>query len=170
MKARTDMDPRRTRKGGLLTQGSLALALALLAAFVPRPALGQAVSRTFAFEADKWYVLDDAKEGPVTLHRIQVARQRGHLTKSALFRPGNSEYLASIEIRLEYSNSATRDWKARFRLALLDDGGQEIDGYNGSEDLNEQESHNLVTIKLSTLKYGLERARKLRVVIECEPD
>jgi ELWxxDGT repeat protein len=170
MKARTDIDPGLSRKGGLLTQGTLALALALLAAFVPRPALGQTVSRTFAFESDKWYLLDDAKEGPVTLHRIQVARQHGHFTKSTLFRPGNSEYLVSIEIKLEYSNSATKDWKAKFRLALLDEGGQEIDGYNGKEDLNDQESHNLVTIKLSTLKYALERARKLRVVIECEPD
>ena len=106
----------------------------------------------------------------MTFHRIQVARQQGLFTKSTLFRPGNSEYLASIEIKLEYSNSATRDWKAKFRLALLDEGGLEIDGYNGTEDLNEQESHTLATIKLSTLKYALERARKLRVVIECEPE
>jgi hypothetical protein len=146
------------------------LTLAALAAFVPRPALGQAPSRIFAFEADKWYSLDEAKEGPVTLHRIQIARQHGQLTKSTIFRPGNSEYLASIEIRLEYSNSATRDWKAKFRLALLDESGAEIDGYNGTEDLDEQENHQLATIKLSTLKYALEKARKLRVAIECQPE
>ena len=168
MKARTHIDPSPTRKGRLLAQG--AFALALLGALVPRPTFAQTVSRTFAFEADKWYALDDAKEGPVTFHRIQVARQHGRFTKSSLFRPGNSEYLASIEIKLEYSNSATKDWKAKFRLALLDDDGLEIDGYNGKEDLNEQESHTLATVKLSTLKYALERARKLRVVIECEPE
>lgn len=146
------------------------LALAALASLVPQLALGQVPTRTFTFEADKWNSLDEAKDGPITLHRIQIARQRGQFTKSTIFRPGNSEYLASIEIRLEYSNSATRDWKAKLHLALLDESGTEIDGYNGSEDLDEQENHNLVTIKLSTLKYALEKARKLRVAIECEPE
>jgi hypothetical protein len=127
------------------------------------------VSRTFAFETDKWFTLD-AVEGPVTLHRIQVARQQGMFTKSTLFRPGNSEFLASIEIRLEYSNTATRDWKAKFRLALLDDAGSEIDGYNGTEDIDEGGSHELVTVKLSTLKYGLNCARKLRVGVELRPE
>jgi hypothetical protein len=87
-----------------------------------------------------------------------------------MFRPGNSEYLASVEIRLEYSNSATHDWKAKFKLAWLDEGGREIDGYNGSEDLDDRESHQLVTVKLSTLQYGLERAKKLRVAIEYRPN
>ena len=148
----------------------LALALALIALMAPRPTRADVLTRTFAFETDKWHSLDDAKDGPVTLHRIQIARQHGRFTKSTLFRPGNSEYLASIEIKIEYSNSATKDWKAKLRVALLDDAGLEIDGYNGSEDVDEQQSHNLVTVKLSTLKYGLDRARKLRVVIECSPD
>jgi hypothetical protein len=146
---------------------ALATLVGLLAA--GRPAAAAGVNKTFAFELDKWYDLDDAKDGPVSLHRIQIVRHEGLFTKSNLFRPGNAEYLASIEIRLEYSNSATRDWKARFRLALLDEQEREIDGYNGSEELDEGESHQLVTVKLSTLKYGLERARKLRVVIEPEP-
>lgn len=168
--ARTDIDRLLTSNGGLLAKSIPALAFVLLAAFAPRLTFAEEVNRLFSFEPDKWYALDDAKEGPVTLHRIQVALQRGRFTKSTLFRPGNAEYLASIEIKLEYSNSATKDWKAKFRLALLDDDGLEIDGYNGKEDLNEQESHTLATIKLSTLKYALERARKLRVAIECEPD
>jgi hypothetical protein len=154
------LDPRRA--------SAMATLVLMLAA--GRPAAAGGVNKTFAFELDKWYVLDDAKEGPVSLHRIQIVRQGGLFTKSNLFRPGNAEYLASIEIRLEYSNSATHDWKARLHLALLDDQEREIDGYNGSEDLNEEESHQIVTIKLSTLKYGLERARKLRVVIASEPE
>jgi len=154
------LDPRRAF--------AVAAVAGLLAA--GRPAAAAGVNRTFPFETDKWYSLDDAKEGPVSLHRIQIARREGLLTKSNLFRPGNAEYLASIEIRLEYSNSATRDWKAKFRLALLDEQEREIDGYNGSEGLDEDQSHNIVTIKLSTLKYGLERARKLRVVIDSEPE
>lgn len=153
------LDPRRA--------SAMAVLAGLLAAGTPAAAGG--VSKTFAFELDKWYDLDDAKQGPVSFHRIQISRHEGLLTKSNLFRPGNAEYLASIEIRLEYSNSATRDWKARFHLALLDEQEREIDGYNGSEELDEGESHEMVTIKLSTLKYGLERARKLRVVIEAEP-
>jgi hypothetical protein len=146
----------------------MAMLVGLLAA--GRPAAAGGVNKTFDFELGKWYALDDAKEGPVSLHRIQIVRQAGLLTKSNLLRPGNAEYLASIEIRLEYSSSATRDWKAKFRLALLDEQEQEIDGYNGSASLNEEESHEIVTIKLSTLKYGLARARKLRVVIESEPE
>ncbi len=169
MKARTDIHRRLTRNGRPSAKRIPALALVLFAAFAPRPTFAEEVNRLFSFEPDKWYSLDDAKEGPVTLHRIQVALQRGRFTKSTLFRPGNSDYLASIEIKLEYSNSATKDWKAKFNLALLDENGQEIDGYNGKDDLNEQESHNMVTIKLSTLKYALERARKLRVVIVSEP-
>lgn len=143
---------------------------ALIVAQMPFTAQAGGVSRTFPYETDKWYQLDAAPEGPVTLHRLQVARQRGLFTTSNLFRPGNTEYLAAIEIRLEYSNSATTDWKARLQIAFLDEENREIDGYKGSEDLDEQQKHNVATIKLSTLKYALARARKLRVVIECEPD
>ena len=147
-----------------------ALVLAGCLATGRAPAATATVNRTFAFEIDKWYALDDVKEGPVTLHRIEVQRQKGLFTKSTLIRPGNTEFLASIEIRLEYSNTATRDWKATLHVALLDAADVEIDGFNGKEQLGEAENHNLVTVKLSTLKYGLDRAKKLRVVIECEPE
>jgi hypothetical protein len=129
----------------------------------------ETVNHTFTFETDKWFSLDDAKEGPVTLHRIQIARS-GLGTKQSLLRPGNADYLAGVEIQLEYTNTATRDWQARFRVAWLDDAGREIDGYNGSEGLDEGENHQIETIKIATLKYGLERARKLRVVIDCRPE
>ena len=152
------------------TPRALALAATALLVIAAGPAGASAVSKTLPFEADRWYSLDDAKDGPITLHRIQIVRQTGLLTKSHLFRPGNAEYLVSIEIRLEYSNASTHDWKGRFRLALLDEDDREIDGYNGSEDLNEGEGHGIATVKLSTLKYGLERARRLRVAIDVEPD
>lgn len=126
--------------------------------------------QTFDFETDKWFSLGDAGSGPVALHRIQVARQQGHFTSSTLSRPGNTEFLAAIEIRIEYSNAATRDWKAKLRLTLLDEAGREIDGYSGTENLDEGEKHQIATIKLSTLKYGLERARKLRVSAELRPE
>jgi hypothetical protein len=133
------------------------------------PARAGSFDQSFAFELDKWYALE-SQEGPVTLHRIQIARQRGLITKSTVFRPGNQEFLSSVEIRLEYSNTATHDWKAKLKLAWLDADGKEIDGYDGSEDLDEKESHELVTIKLATIRYGLERAKKLRVVIEYRPE
>ena len=127
-------------------------------------------ARTFAFEADKWFSLDDVKQGPITLHRIQVAHQKGLLTKSNLFRPGNADYLASVEIRIEYSNSATRDMKARLQIALLDEAGREMDGYSGKEDMDSEQKFQLITIKLSTLKYALDRAKQLRVAVDSEPE
>jgi hypothetical protein len=147
------------------------LALALLTAvYTPGRARAEAVTRTFVYENDKWYPLDDAQDGPITLHRLQVTHQKGFFTKSNLIRPNNADYLSSLEIRLEYSNSATTDWKASLQIVLLDEDNREIDGYKGRQDLNEQEKHNVVTIRLSTLKYALERARKLKVSIECQPD
>jgi hypothetical protein len=162
--------PATSGQGQLVRSVNRALALtALLSAPIPY-AHAAGVSRTFIYEIDKWYLLDDAQDGPVTLHRLQVVRQKGLFTRSTLARPGNTEYLASIEFRLEYSNAATIEWKARLEIALLDEANREIDGYKGSEDLGDLEKHNVATIKLSTLKYGLERARKLKVVIECKPD
>ncbi len=152
-----------------MTRRAFLLSLACASAGYVVPAAAGTVEQTLAFELDKWYALDSS-EGPVMLHRIQLVRQRGLLTKSAVFRPGNAEYLASVEIRLEYSNSANHDWKAKFKLAWLDADGREIDGYNGSEDLDEKESHEIATIKLSTLQYGLDCAKKLRVSIEYRPD
>ena len=128
------------------------------------------LSQTFVFETDKWFSLGDAGSGPVALHRIQVARHQGLFTSSTLSRPGSTQFLAAIEIRIEYSNAATRDWKAKLRLTLLDEAGREIDGYDGTQSLDEGEKHQIATIKLATLKYALERARKLRVSAELRPE
>ena len=147
----------------------LIVALIVLAASVPLLAQ-DTLSQTFPFEADKWFSLGDAGSGPLVLHRIQVARQQGRFTMPTLSRPGNTEFLVGIEIRIEYSNAATRDWKAKLRIALLDESGREIDGYNGTENLDEGEKHQIATIKLATLKYGLERARQLRVSAELRPE
>src|SRR4029077_9367275 len=103
---------------------------------------------------DKWFSLDDARQGPITWHRVEIAHQKGLFTKSNLFRPGNAEYLATIEIRIEYSNAATHDYKGRLQLVLLDEAGREIDGYNGKEALDSEQKYEVITIMLSTLKYG----------------
>ena len=148
----------------------LLAALIVLAVATPFVRAQDTVEQTFAFEADKWFSLGDAGSGPVVLHRIQIARQQGHFTKSTLYRPGNTEFLAAIEIRLEYSNPASHDWKAKLRVTLLDEGGREIDGYSGTEDLDEGEKHQVATIKMATLKYALEHARKLKVWAELQPE
>src|SRR5262245_7846662 len=99
-----------------------------------------AVEQSFAFETDKWFSLGDApSSAPAVLHRIQVARQQGGFGKNLLMRPGNSDFLAPLEFRIEYSNAASHDWKAKLRVTLLDEAGREIDGYNGTENLDEGE-------------------------------
>jgi hypothetical protein len=143
------------------------LLVSLLVA-VAAPASAGEVDKTFPFTLDQWFDLG-ASDGPVTLHRVRIVREGG-LTKSRIMRPGNSEYLEDVQIQLEFSNDSTRDWEARFRLEWVDDAGRTIDGYNGSENLDDDSRHDQQTITLSTLRYGIDRARKLRVRIDFDPD
>ena len=68
------------------------------------------------------------------------------------------------------SNDATRDWQARLDIEWLDAGGTAIDGYNDRESLDSESRHDEQTVTLSTLRYGLERAKTLKIRIEFEPD
>ena len=139
----------------------------LLAAAAPA-VRAESVNKTVPFELDRWYELK-VQEGPVTLHRIRLAGKEGVLSKSKIFRPGNSEYLETVQIQLEYSNSSSKDWKAEMKIRWLDDQDRVVDGYNGSEDLSEEESFQHAQVTLSTLKYGLDRARKLSIRIDAVP-
>ncbi|MCB1050776.1 MAG: hypothetical protein H6510_10875 [Acidobacteria bacterium] len=121
------------------------------------------------FKLDQWVELKST-DGPVTLHRIRIVEQSGGLTKSKLMRPGNAEHLQTIQIQIEYSNSASRDWDAHLDIAWVDADGVVIDGYNDKENLDSEESYEKVTVTLSTLKYGLKRAKTLKVKISYEPD
>ncbi len=145
---------------------SLSIALLLVAGLllVQLPADAGSVSKKFAFELDKWYDVG-ASEGPVTVHRLRVNRLTGNI-KSKIFRPGNSEYLEDIEIEIEYTNDSTRDWDLRVRVHWLDAAGTIIDGYNGKEDMDDESRYDATTIKLSTLRYGLDKARTLRVELD----
>ncbi len=120
------------------------------------------------FALDQWIELN-SNDGPVTLHRIRLAAHSG-FTKSKLMRPGNSEYLRDVQIQLEFTNDASKDWEARIRLEWLDGDGKAIDGYNDDENLDNDSRHDEQTVTLSTLKYGLERAKKLKVHITYQPD
>lgn len=128
---------------------------------------GQA-EKTVPFELGRWVELG-ASDGPVTLHRIRVLKEGG-VTKSKLFRPGNSEYLTDVRIELEYSNEGSHDWEARLHIAWLDAAGDAIDGYNDGENLDSDSRHEKATVTLSTLRYGLDRAKSLRIRIGFDPD
>lgn len=128
----------------------------------------ESVNKTVPFELDRWYELK-VQEGPVTLHRIRIASKEGAISKSKLFRPGNSEYLETVQIQVEYSNSSSKDWKAEMKIHWLDDQDRVIDGYNGSESLGDEENFQHAHVALSTLKYGLDRAKKLRIRIDAVP-
>jgi len=160
----------RARRNRVMRRWEAPVFLSLLASLaLPLGAAAETVNKTFPFDLDKWYDVG-VTEGPVTIHRVRVARQGGMVTKSKIFRPGNSEYLDSVQIQVEYSNTATRDWKADLRVVWTDDKDLVIDGYNGSEQLDERESFQHATVSLSTFKYGLEKARRLRVEIVLKPE
>jgi len=144
------------------------LFLSLALPFAAAPAAAGEVDKSVSFEIGRWIELG-ATDGPVTLHRVRLARQ-GVSAKSRIMRPGNSEYLEDVQIQLEFSNDATRDWEAHLRIKWLDADGVAIDGYNDTETLGSEERHEEQTVTLSTLRYGLERAKKLELRIEFEPD
>lgn len=140
-----------------------------LALIVAASALaGGPVDKAVPFELGKWIELEHT-EGPVVLHRIRVVEQTGAITKSTIFRPVGSEYLKTVQIQLEYSNSATKDWGCFMQVEWLDADEKVIDGYRDSESLDDREVHDAATVTLSTLKYGLERAKTLRIRLEVHP-
>jgi len=145
-------------------------AMTLLALALAAPALAQtSVDKTVPFELDKWYELG-VKDGPVTLHRIRLARQAGGGLKARVTRAADEEYTVPIKVELEYSNASSSDWKAAFRISWVDDDGQVIDGYNGSSQLDDKKDFDRVGGTVTTLKYGLARARPLRLVMSVRPD
>jgi len=129
----------------------------------------KSIEKSVDFALDSWIDLG-LEEGPVVLHRIRLHRDTGPVTKSKLIRPFSSEYLQEVQIQLEFSNSATRDWEADLLVEWLDENGTVIDGYNDDENLDDTESHDLATVTLPTLKYGLARAKTLRLRISVRPD
>ena len=155
-----------TRNAGLV---AIAALVALVSA-QPSPALAGEVTKSAPFALDAWIDLG-VTDGPVTLHRIRIASvsERG-LTKSKLFRPGNSEYLQTVQIELEYTNSADRDWEADLDVVWKDASGVAIDGYHDDESLDERSHRDDTTVTLSTFRYGLDRAKTLEVEIEFHED
>jgi hypothetical protein len=141
----------------------------LLAAVLAAPASAQtSVDKTVPFELDKWYELN-VKEGPITLHRIRLERSGGGGLKARVT-GGEDEYRIPVKVELEYSNISSTDWRAVFRISWVDDGGEAIDGYNGSHELEEKKDFSRAGGTVTTLRYGLIRARKVRFLLNVKPD
>ena len=141
----------------------------LLAAVLAAPASAQtSVDKTVPFELDKWYELN-VKEGPITLHRIRLERSGGGGLKARVT-GGEDEYRIPVKVELEYSNASSSDWRAVFRISWVDDGGEAIDGYNGSHELEEKKDFSRAGGTVTTLRYGLVRARKVRFLLNVKPD
>jgi hypothetical protein len=120
--------------------------------------------KSVPFAFDQWFDVNST-DGPVTLHRIRIVREKAS-AKSRIMRPGNSEYLQDVQIQLEYTNDAKRDWETRMKVEWLDDQGKAIDGYNDDENLDGDSRHDEATVTLSTLLYGLERAKTLSIKLD----
>ena len=144
--------------------------LSVLAATVLAvPASAQtSVDRTVPFELDKWFELN-VKEGPITLHRIRLERVGGGGLKARVT-GGEDEYRVAVKVELEYSNAASSDWRGVFRISWVDESGETIDGYNGSHELEEKKDFSRAGGTVTTLRYGLARARKLRILLNVKPD
>lgn len=121
------------------------------------------IQKEFPFRLDEWFEID-VEDGPVTIHRIRVETKKGNV-KSKVFRPGNSKFLQTVQIQIEYTNDSKRDYEADLDIVWVDANGEEIDGYRDEEDIDEDERDEM-TAMLSTLKYGLEQAKTLRVGIK----
>jgi hypothetical protein len=145
-----------------------AFVLAALVALSAEPLLAGEVTKSVPFVLDEWTELQ-AVDGAVTLHRVRLTRQSG-LTKSKLFRPGQGRFLEDVQIQLEFSNDSTKDWEARLDVEWLDAAGEVVDGYDGEEGLDSEARREVQTVTLSTLKYGLARAKTLRFAISFRPD
>lgn len=144
------------------------MGLALAALLFSLPAAAGEVAKSFTFELDKWFELAST-DGPVTIHRLRIERVGGGFSKLARL-GGSSEYAASVELQIEYSNDASSDWKADVVVEWLDAKGEVIDGYRSDENLDEGDRHELKKATITTLRYGLDQAKKLRVEIRTNPD
>ncbi len=144
------------------------LGLALAALLCALPAAGAEVSKSFTFELDKWFELG-ATDGPVTLHRLRLERVSGGFSKLARL-GGSSDYAASVELQLEYTNESSSDWKADVVVEWLDSSGDVIDGYRSDMNLDDDDRHELKKSTITTLRYGLDKAKKLRIEIRTNPD
>lgn len=137
-----------------------ALATAMLSPWLIASAAAAATfDETVPFKVARWIDLE-LTEGPITIHRLRFAE----------LRPGDTHYLQSFEIEIEYSNSGKKDWEMDVELEWLDRAGSPIDGYSTDEGLDDGSDRKLIEIRTSTLAYGLRKAEQLRITLSLVPD
>jgi hypothetical protein len=141
-------------------------AVVALAALAVSAQAQTSVNRTVDFEFDRWFDLN-VKEGPVTLHRLRLEREGSGLRDKIA---GGGEFKVGVKVQLEYSNEASRDWDANFHVVWMDDSGEPIDGYTSTEELEENKKFERAGGSVTTVKYGLARAKKLKIVVNVKPD
>lgn len=126
------------------------------------------VVKSYDFVVDEWHEIGES-DGAVTLHRIRIDRKEGRLTKASIARPFNQEYLEPVRFQLEYSNGSSQKWRARVTVRWLDESGEIIDGFSANEELDKKSARKVAQASVSTLKYGLKRAKTLEVEVRFEP-
>ena len=128
-------------------------------------ALADEVEKTFPFELGEWQEVD-FQDGPITIHRVRLEPKESNL-KSKVLRPGGrtDPMVRDVQIQVEYSNERSSDIEATLEIFWFDSKGRRIDGYEGTEDMNDEKRYERMTALRSTLVYGLDVAKKLKVRI-----
>lgn len=126
------------------------------------------VVKTYDFAIDEWQEIGEV-DGPVTLHRIRIDRKEDRLNKASLARPNNLGYLEPVRFQLEYTNGASQKWRARVEVRWMDEDGMIIDGFSANETLDKKSAQKITQASISTLKYGIKKAKTLEVKIRFEP-
>lgn len=139
--------------------GPAAFTLALLLT----PTAQADINETLSFEIGEW-VEFEAKDGPLTIHRVRVVEGGGGF--AAKLQRGDSDFHTSLQLQIEFSNFGDEDRLAYYEVVWVDGRGEVIDGFVGKKNLDEGEAHERVTANTSALKYGLDKARKLKIKIE----
>ena len=126
------------------------------------------VARSYDFAVDEWQEIGEV-DGPVTLHRIRIDRKEDRLNKSTIARPYNLGYLETVRFQLEYTNGSSQKWRARIEVRWLDEAGKVIDGFGANETLDKKSANKVAQASVSTLKYGIQKAKTLEIKVRFEP-
>lgn len=114
------------------------------------------------------WVTVEASEPPITLHRWILDKHPGPVPqKDWYFDPS---YHQLVFFQVEFSNPTGQDYNLHYLVELLDANNAVIDGFRGVLELDDGKVHSLVNAVFPTSRYGLTRARKVRVRFTVVPD
>ena len=98
-------------------------------------------------------------------HTVDLSANGTKLKPRAEMPPGTA-----VELQLEYTNDSSNDWDADVIVEWLDGKGEVIDGFRDELNLDEGDRRELKKATITTLRYGLDQARKLRIEIRTDPE